>query len=236
MKIFAFSFTCGRDLELSDLMVSTLKKYCPNLGGYYVKNTDGQGYGNGAGWEASMMKLDGLRDLVNRSNPKDDDFLLSVDSDTIFCASEVFNHISPEYGIIGIMHQGEPANTFIGHLNQFSGCAIFIRGDIAKKMCAISRGKLDTIRQNFKMYVLIENEDVVLSYLAQLCGAKPFNLPSHLHSGNFEADLKANNLSSFYHLNYLPGTFLGRPCPGKWDIPKVLRHEGIDLCATTPIV
>lgn len=240
--IYAFSFTGVRDLDLSNLMQRTLLKYCPDLGGVEVTFTTGKEftyydgannlvsceYGNGAGWGPSMAKLNALRDLVKKYKPKDTDFILSVDSDVVFCTSEVFKYIDPEYGIIGIGHNGEKANTFIGKLNHMSGCSIYIRGDIAKEMCNISWPKLDMIRQNFKQYILAENEDVVLSYLAQLVGAKPFSLPTELHSGDFEADL-SGKLSSFYHLNYLPTKFLGVDVTGKWDIPKVLQSKKIKL-------
>lgn len=227
--IYAFNFTGSRDKELSNLMLTTLKKYCHTLGGYTVIDTDGMGYGNGAGWEPCMMTLAAMRGLLKQAQPKDDDFILSVDSDVVFCNPEVFDHVKSDYGIIGIGHQGEKMNTFIGRLNQFSGCAIFIRVDIARKIANLLPDKLTTVRANFKMYTIPEQEDVVLSYLSQMVGAVPYCLPTHLHSGNFEHDLKENKLSSFYHLNYLPGTFLGKECPGKWDIPRVLRDEGITL-------
>jgi hypothetical protein len=232
--IYAFNFTGKRDQRLSDLMCQTLKKYCHNLGGIQVTFTTGVKYrdceyGNGSGWEPSMMKLEALRKLVNKYNPKDDDFILSVDSDVVFCTPEVFTYINPVYGIIGIGHQGDKANTYIGKLNHMSGCSIYIRGDIAKRMAALDDGQLDTIRQHFKMYKLTENEDVVLSYLAQNEGAIPFSFPTHLHSGDFETDLQNKRLSSFYHLNYLPKSFLGIKTSGKWDIPEALAMKNIKL-------
>lgn len=232
--IYAFNFTGVRDKRLSELMCETLTKYCPNLGGINVTYTTGvkfrdSEYGNGAGWIPSMMKLDALKKLVKEYEPKDDDFILSVDSDVVFCSGEVFKFINSDYGIIGIGHQGDKANTFIGKLNHMSGCSIYIRGDIANRMCQITEAKLDMIRQNFKMYILAENEDVVLSYLAQMCGAVPFSFPTYLHSGDFETDLMANKLSSFYHLNYLPSKFLGMKVTGKWDIPEVLKTKRIKL-------
>jgi hypothetical protein len=233
--IYGFNFTGERDMRLSQLMEKTLSKYCPNLGGFERTYTTGvkfQGhieYGNGAGWGPSMFKLHALRELVAKYNPKDDDFVLSVDSDVLFCNSKVFDYTKPEYGIIGIGHQGTKANTFIGRLNHMSGCSIYIRGDIAKKMAAITEPKLDQIRQHFKMYYLAEQEDVVLSYLAQYCGAIPFSFPTKLHSGDFETDLQNGNLSSFYHLNYRPERFLGVKVSGKWDIPEVLSMKNIKL-------
>lgn len=232
--IYAFNFTCNRDLALSNLMQKTLTKYCPYLGGMEITNTDGKThngspYYNGAGWGPSMFKLDALKKVVEKYNPKDTDFILSVDSDVVFCNSDVFQYINPHYGIIGIGHQGEKANTFIGRLNHMSGCSIYIRGDIARKMCALTEAKLDMIRQNFKQYILAENEDVVLSYLAQHEGAEPFSFPTHLHSGDFETDLQNGTLASFYHLNYLPTSFLGVKVSGKWDIAKVLEMKRIKI-------
>lgn len=240
--IYAFNFTGQRDLRLSALMCETLKKYCPNLGAIEVTFTTGvkhiykfngnpyeTEYGNGAGWGPSMFKLSALRDLIAKYNPKDDDFILSVDSDVVFCNSKVFDYITPEYGIIGIGHKGARINSWIGIFTPMSGCSMYIRGDIAKKMVALTDAKLDQVRQHFRMYQLTENEDVVLSYLAQMVGAKHFSFPTELHSGDLETDLQTGNLASFYHLNYLPERFLGIKVSGKWDIPEALRMKNIKL-------
>lgn len=232
--IYAFNFTGVRDQRLSDLMCKTLKKHCKTLGGIEVTFTTGvkfrgSEYGNGAGWEPSMMKLQAFRNLVEKYKPNDNDFILSVDSDMVFCTPKVFEYINPAYGIIGIGHQGEKVNTFIGRLNHMSGCSIYIRGDIAKRICKLDEGQLDEVRSHFKMYNLAENEDVVLSYLAQKCGAVPFSFPTELHSGDLETDIQTGNLSSFYHLNYCPTSFLGIKVSGKWDIPEALSMKNIKL-------
>src|SRR5687767_13913542 len=102
--IYAFNFTCNRDLDLSMLMTSTLKKHYHNVS-ISVTNTDVdpefKGYGNGSGWPQSMLKLKRLRQIVNAYDPKPTGFILSVDSDVVFTSPEVFTHIKPDYGIIG---------------------------------------------------------------------------------------------------------------------------------------
>jgi lipopolysaccharide biosynthesis glycosyltransferase len=233
MKIHAFNFTCKRDSDLSALMADTLMKYCENVTQLNVYNTDYReeykGYENGAGWKASMMKLKALGKLFDTDLIEHNDFVLSVDSDVLFCSSEVFNYVDPKYGIIGVKHKPE-FNTLLGTWSHMSGCLIFIRADIAKKMSQLSENILNTIRYNhFKPYSITENEDIVLSYLAEYCGAKYFELPSHLTSGNFESEVHNQDLRSFYHLNYCPTQFLGEEVTGKWDIPKVLEMKGIKL-------
>lgn len=226
-------------------MVKTFQKYCPD-GIISISNTDEVPqyieYGNGAGWPAAMMKLKGLSDILKTNNVKDDDFVLSVDSDVVFTSSEVFKYITPDRCIIGIKHKPE-FDTALGKWSHMSGALIFIRGDIAKKMCAIPIEVLNLIRyQGFKKFDITENEDVVLSYLASYVGARQFELPGHLSSGDFESEVAAfygiNCFSgswgpvwmrSFYHLNYCPTQFLGEPVTGKWDIPKVLKMKGIEL-------
>lgn len=241
--IHAFNFTCNRDLSLSLLMVNTFTKHCPD-GSISVSNTDVsehyKQYGNGAGWQASMMKLKALSDIVLTKNVQDNDFVLSVDSDVVFCSPEVFKYVAPEYGIIGIKHHPE-FNTHRGSWSHMSGALIFIRGDIAKKMIALPGSELDMIRaKHFKGFNLTENEDVVLSYLASYVGAKQFDLGGlGLSSGDFESDAGATYIGyvgvsypcmkSFYHLNYCPTYFLGEPVSGKWDIPTVLKKKGIGL-------
>src|SRR5215216_2815239 len=142
MKLHAFNFTCDRDQDLSILMTSTLMRNCTELVDLKIFNTDHnnnyKGYENGAGWQASMLKLNAMRLMM----PDDDDFILSVDSDVIFCSPDVFKHIDTNYGIIGIEHQ-QPWNTIYGPWGHMSGCLIFIRGDIAKKMCSLTNKQLD---------------------------------------------------------------------------------------------
>lgn len=244
--IYAVNMTCARDLALEELMARTLEKYCPNCELLLSLNTDDTPYANGAGWGPSMMKLDAIRQLINENNVNDTDFVLSVDSDVVFTSSEVFKYVTPEYGIIGIKHKPE-FNTALGQWSHMSGALIFIRGDIAKKMCAIPIEVLNHIRyEGFKKFDITENEDVVLSYLASLMGATQFELPGHLSSGDFESDASCYKgaldldgawgsdglyqfFKSFYHLNYCPTQFLGEPVTGKWDIPNVLKMKGVEL-------
>lgn len=245
--IHAFNFTCHRDMDLSVLMRTTLMNHCKSLGRIYSHNTDTEeqfkGYGNGAGWTASMMKLNAMRDIVNSGVVQDTDFVLSVDSDVVFTSPEVFKYVKPEYGIIGIKHRPE-YYTVTGKWSHMSGALIFFRGDIAKKMAALSDDELNNIRfRHFKTHNLTENEDVVLSYLAKYVGGQYFDLGTvpGLSSGDFEQTcLDEYNFwnkgichdhqwASFYHLNYCPTQFLGETVNGKWDIPRILREQGIEL-------
>lgn len=232
--IHAFNFSCDRDMDLSLLMVNTFTKHCPD-GSISVTNTDiaphAKGYGNGSGWPQSIMKLKALSDTVRSKQIKDDDFVLSVDSDVVFTSPEVFKHVSPEYGIIGTKHRPE-FYTHFSHWSHMSGALIFFRGDVAKKMVKLSEETLNDIRfTHFKPYNLTENEDVVLSYLARFVGANYFDLGTipGLGSNNFEQDCKSGQFASFYHLNYCPTQFLGESVGGKWNIPKVLQNKGIQL-------
>jgi hypothetical protein len=249
--IHAFNFTCNRDMELAILMGETLKKHCPGVSLSYT-NTDTtpayKDYGNGSGWEASMMKLKALRDIVKTHRIQDTDFVLSVDSDVVFCTPEVFEYVKPEYGLIGIQHQQFYPTRF-GAWGHMSGALIFFRGDVAKKMAELSEQELNIVRFNhFKPFNMTENEDVVLSYLAKFVvsphsgGTNDFCLPGSLSSGDFEGDVYeyhyyneeyqndiGSKLHSFYHLNYCPTQFLGEPVDGKWSIPKVLKQKGIGL-------
>lgn len=230
MKIFAFCFSCARDEELSQLMEDTLITHSiPHLECLVVKDTDGTTYGNGAGWEASMMKLQGLREMLSKYQVGDGDFILSVDSDVVFTSPEVFQCLDQRFGIIGTVSD-QPWRTRYGIWGHCSGALMFIRGDIAKKMAALDKNSLDKIRiEDFKVYAITENEDVVLSYLAMICGAEAMNLPGNLSSGNFEFDVTHDALKSFYHLNYCPTEFMGEKVEGKWIIPRILRDKGIIL-------
>lgn len=243
MKIFAVNMTCARDQELRNLMSTTLAHNCSELEVIRSINTDDTPYGNGAGWGASMMKLEAIRQLLRENDVNDTDYVLSVDSDVVFASPEVFKYVKPEYGIIGIKHRPE-FRTSLGMWSHMSGALIFIRGDVAKRMCDLPEDALNLIRFNhFKPYGVTENEDVVLSFLAKWCNASHFDLGSvpGLSSGDFEQTCKDeydfwnkgichdHNWASFYHLNYCPTQFLGEPVAGKWMIPSILKQKGIEL-------
>lgn len=231
--IYAFNFTCARDLALSELMQETLIKYGQPYITYIRSITTGgrdyPTYGNGAGWPASMMKLSAMDQLIKDTEPEDDDFILSVDSDVVFCGSELFDVVTPEHSIIGVVHK-PPFMTEYGPWGHCSGALIFIRADIARKMCALSDEELNRIRyEEFKKHVMTENEDVVLSYLAMVCGAEAYDIDGKFSGLNFEEEIKNDGLKSYYHLNYSPTEFLGMAVSGKWDIPHVLEAKGITL-------
>ena len=184
-------------MELRELMLKTYTKYS-GFTSWSSVNTDEElpSYGNGAGWGPSMMKLDYLRKMLEWFPVKDDDFILSVDSDVVFTSPEVFKYVKPDYGIIGIKHKPD-FETLRGPWSHMSGALIFIRVDIAKQMCAMSGDILEQIRyRHFKPFSITENEDVVLSYLAWMAGANYFDLGTvpDLSSGNFEGDVIKDTL------------------------------------------
>lgn len=238
--IHAFNFTCARDRELSELMEMTLCKYGPKGIRLNVINTDMlyPDYGNGSGWKAGMMKVDYMKSM----SFADDDWVLSVDSDVVFCNSNVFDLLDPQYGIIGIQGQ-QPWNTFYGQWPHMSGCLIFLRGDIARQMTVWQAHTFEEIRRNhFKSYAITENEDVMLSYFARMAGASAFDISivPGTTSNDFEQDIincgqVAHNpllyrkMASFYHINYCPTQFIGESVTGKWMIPEVLKKKGIEL-------
>jgi hypothetical protein len=240
--IYAVNMTCARDFELEELMAKTLAKHCPECQVLLSLDTDGTQYANGAAWGPSMMKLEAIRQLLNENDIKDNDFVLSVDSDVVFTSPEVFKYADPLFGIVGTRHRPE-YHTHFKSWGHMSGALIFIRGDIAKKMASLTESELTNIRfQHFKPYSLTENEDVVLSYLARFVGANYFDLGEvpGLTSGDFEGEIRRDllmmandsnndNQPSFYHLNYCPTQFLGEPVTGKWDIPRILKQKGIEL-------
>lgn len=231
--IYALNMTCARDADLTEMMQDTLIKYGqPHV--KYIRSiqTGGRdyiGYGNGAAWGPSMMKLSAMDQLIKDTDPEDDDWILSVDSDVVFCNPDVFEVLDLKYGIIGVTHK-PPYDTHYGKFGHCSGALIFIRGDIAKKMCAMTDDELNRVRfDHFKPYVITENEDVVLSYLAMMNGAEVMDLPGTLSSGNFEEELVTGDLKSYYHLNYNPVMFLGEECGAKWRIPAIIKSKGIEI-------
>lgn len=234
MNIFAFNFTCARDLALSELMCQTLvthgQPHIKQIRSITTGGRDYTNYGNGAGWPSSMMKLSAMDQLIRDYQPDDNDFILSVDSDVVFCGNEVFETLDPKYGIIGVQHR-PPFMTKYGPWGHMSGALIFIRGDIAKDMCELTDEQLNYIRfEEFKKFIITENEDVVLSYLAMVCGAKPLDIGQMGLTGlNFEAELISGELKSYYHLNYCPTEFLGEPVSGKWDLPSVIHKKKLTL-------
>jgi hypothetical protein len=234
MNIFALNMTCARDLALSELMQDTLvthgQPYIKSIRSITTGGRDFPTYYNGAGWQASMMKLSAMDQFIKDTNPEDNDFILSVDSDVVFCGPEIFEVVNPAYGIIGVQHKPF-YKTELGMWGHMSGALIFIRADIARKMCDLTDDELNRIRfEEFKKHVMTENEDVVLSYLAMVNEAKPLDIgPMGFTGMNFEQELITGDLKSYYHLNYCPTSFLGMEVSGKWDLPHVLNEKRITL-------
>lgn len=234
MRIFALNMTCNRDYALAELMRTTLLKYgvpyITQIRSVMTGKNELANYGNGANWQSSMLKLDQVRKMLEDYPIEDHDYILSVDSDVVFTSDEVFHFVGENgAGILGTQHK-PPYMTEYGLFGHMSGALIFIRGDIARQMCAIPEGELTRIRfEEFKKHVITENEDVVLSYLANVCGADAVDLPGYLSSGDFEEEIQTGDLKSYYHLNYSPQNFLGMHVTSKWDLPQVLKVKGIVL-------
>ena len=226
--IHVINFTGHRDLKLAEAMEQMLRKnFVEENGTAEIKWTrvwcDDTEWGNGAGWEASMMKIRELRKI----EVPDNDYLLSVDSDVLFFTPEVFYFVNQhKAGIMGIQNV-ITVETVIGPLNHMGGCCTFIRGDILKEINSFTDAQLTHIRNQFKHVVLCENEDVVVSYLAKIAGADFLGFPPALWSGGIEQDLLEGTPKSFYHVNYSPTQFLGVPVTGKWDIPEVLKSKNL---------
>ncbi len=232
--IHALNICGNRDAELGQLMKHTLTKYCRSLASITQTNLDPH-YGNGASWQSCMMKLDAMRNVA--AFCQDNDWLLSIDSDVVFTSVQLFDWLDVvtsftqnHYTIVGIPQQGELADCELGKLRNMSGCAIFLRGNIAKKIAAITPEELESVREQFKAYVLAEQEDILISYLAQMVGAKPLPIPAFMVGGDLQKEL-AYGLprTCMHHLNFHPEKFLGVPVNGKHDIPIVLRQKGIQL-------
>ncbi len=227
--IYGLNFCGSRDVALRDLMIGTANKYCSNI---HIKSIDRDAdrYGNGAAWEPSMLKIDALRNLWNEKTIFDYDWILSVDSDVVFANSEIFNYVNGlnyAVGITGMMQDGELADCKLGKLHHMSGCLIFLRGYVVKQIAQLSKETLDSIRCDFKEYNITENEDVVLSYLAQYVGAHHENISHRFRNGDFQKDILSGDMKSCYHLNYQGKfNFLGEEVY-KWGIPDVLRKFGL---------
>lgn len=222
--IHILNFTGQRDALLSVSMELMLRKMYLPIGSFRrVWNEYESIWGNGAGWEASMMKIQELR----KYDIDDNDFLVCIDSDVLFFTLQVFEFVALQEGNFYGIKNEITVSTLIGDLNHIGGCLTFIRGDILKKINELTDEQLFHVRNEFKAVDLCENEDVVISYLAKRVGAIIIGLPEHLWSGGIEFDLKRGTPKSFYHVNYSPTEFLGEPCDSKWNIPKVLMKKGI---------
>ena len=127
------------------------------------------------GWEASMLKLDALRNICKYVD--DYDWVLSVDSDVVFCNSQVFDWVNVvgsfrlnNYGILGIHQVGPLAKCHLGELHNMSGCSIYLRGGIAKRIANLTSEELVSVRAIPGLRTHRKMRDIVISYLAQTCG------------------------------------------------------------------
>ena len=221
---YCLNFTGHRDLLLSKTMEAMFRQHSVQRVAMFKRIwcEDYGVWGNGAGWEASLHKVQILRQFEIEEN----DFLVCIDSDVLFFTPEVTKFVNESDGeFMGIKNE-ITVPTLQGDLNHIGGCLTFIKGNILKKINAFTDEQLFHVRNEFKAVDLCENEDVVISYLAKRVGAKIVGLPEYLWSGGIEQDLRNGCPKSFYHVNYSPTEFLGEPCDGKWRIPIALTKLG----------
>lgn len=223
MMFYCLNFTGHRDLLLSKTMEAMFRQHSVVRVQIFKRIwcEDYGVWGNGAGWEASMHKVKILRQFDIEEN----DFLVCIDSDVLFFTSEVTRFVNESDGEFFGIQNVITVKTLQGDLNHMGGCLTFIKGNILKKINAITDEQLFHVRNEFKAVNLTENEDVVISYLAARVGAKFVGFPPELWSGGIEQDLRNGCPKSFYHVNYSPTEFLGIPVTGKWDIPKALTQK-----------
>ena len=205
--IYPYTISCYRDAGLYEQLCNSIPFYSEP----YVM-FDVAGYENGSGWEASMIKVRGLQhfNFIN-----DDDYVMSVDSDVLFTREYTPKNV----GIQGI----ESKEPFPDGFKHFSGCCMFLRGDVVKKINKLKDADFIELREHLKKHNIIENEDVILSYLADLVDAE-----------RIAVDLLCDNSKAFFegkettgniiHFNLEGITeYLGYPVTGKWDIHNAIK-------------
>lgn len=237
-KIIPFTFSCDRDLELFKFMHETIQPYINSTQYVYFEDQKElnlsnvvclqrePGYGNGGYWQGAFLKFKALREIVSLTNPADDDYVLSADSDTAYTSGLIFEPLSR--GLCGVQNS-TTIKTKIGEFAHMSGAAIFIRGDAAKKIAQLTDLIVNSMQRDFVEYGIAQCEDILLSYLAIYCGADTQDLMKYLHQEDPQ-DYYAGRISdsmkqkSLFHFNYFPTTFLGQNISGKWDIPQAIKN------------
>lgn len=233
MRIIPITFGCNRDMPLADMMAESVKKITTERPYIYVdtdfigdtpnfiKMQRPIGWGNGAGWEASMMKVGAILEVIEREKLTDEDYILSIDSDVMILE----DFFIEKADIMGFQHS-DFYDTKLGKWGHLSGCCIFLKVGIAKRICLLDKYELAEIRHNeFKAFNICENEDVVLSYLAVRCGAILHAFPYSYLCNDIENYFKGirDHAHKLIHFNIEIKEFLGQPVNGKWDIPKIVN-------------
>lgn len=222
MNLYALNFTGNRDFFMSYTLEEQLRKHSTIPVVMFRRIwCDGTEWGNGAGWEASMKKVRHLRSI----EIPPDDYLMCVDSDVLFFANPLFKWLEGSPGEFMGVQNYVGIQTHHGVLRHMGGCIQFIKGNILSKINQITDNDLLQIREEFRAIVLCENEDIVVSYLAMMMGAKFVEIPGELRKGDFFGDLERGSLESFYHFNMIMSEFLGMPVKGKWEIANVLKQK-----------
>lgn len=252
MKIVPLTFACPRDSALLCMLVRSFQALQDERLGPHVVTMCSQdhpgdgalpaddlqflrstgariverpkGWGNGCAWNGGILKIAAIRMMLNSGWVNDDDYILSVDSDVLFTDNKIFDDLE-NAGLAGpVQLHNPPITTRFGQWSHVSGCCAFIRGDIARKVIELPETLYSAINEEFRRDNLATNEDILVSYMANYCGAVTRPLNHHM-CHDLEAELiRREKNGSFFHFNVGATTFLGVQITGKWDIPKTLAQ------------
>lgn len=165
-----------------------------------------------------------------------DDIVIRLDADSYFSSTETLDSLSGSNGVdaFGFHHVANPGDVVnrgcvLGDgWTHMSGFFIAMRRSIAEEIGSLSDDRLKGIRSLMvEGGNLCQNEDVAISFLLGILKKSIAKLPWSF-CGNFEDSVIRRVFDKVYHLNGAGvGSFAGFPCGNKWEIPAVLRREGI---------
>ena len=184
------------------------------------------------GWPNSLQKLIAVHKAAAACPAGS--WLACIDSDVIWRNARVLHYTTmPSIDFFGLAHSEESPSP-MGPIRHCSGAMLFVRASIAVRLGNILKdGALVTaIEQEMRDAGMCVNEDVVLTYCLMRVGGVMFSTPelsSWLHCDDFEADMctRSAGRPSLVHYGADFKSFLGEPVNGKWDIPRVLREDGL---------
>lgn len=252
-KYISYSFGCSRDAELSIMSALSIQKYTGGNHFIFIEGKDfpvyekitppnlklclrPNGFGNGSGWEASMIKLNILRyqmanaEYADGVKMNDKDIIIYADSDCFLISDLIFKKLE-DCDFQGLEHKPY-YNTKLGEFGHISGCMNFMSVRFSKMLSTLTDDALSEIRNEFKEFTVTENEDVLMSYLIKCIGGRLNGINSEIMNPKNIEDVLSNikdykDKNSVVHLNYPMTSFMDSPLTGKWDVPRILKEKGI---------
>ena len=179
------------------------------------------------GMPSSVIKLQILGHAARRPEVDPADYLWCLDCDVAVVSDAILDRIDGQADLYGLAHTALTPTTRFGPWGHVSGCCNFLRARVARRFATLGPAECQALEMEMRREQLCLNEDVVLTYAAQCCGATRQDLtgPAIYCDDLAGVLLHGKHGYSVVHYNVEAGPFGGHQIRGKWDVPALVRAE-----------